>query len=461
MLLRCALLLLVVVEGRYESVPHVRHGVEYDDSWYVRPLEVASLGDLVYENVFQRTLVAFVDESKPCASGFDGTILRNGQRFVVSRYLKVAVAKNREEWPLAVTSDCALAVVNNDHTVAKLVPIEKFTLGRVRDLVQETSKATFRVTNGLEEIAKIFWYDQKFEESASDDAFRLVFTLNPKESTEIVSFVGHVFAAEDSSGNVIAKFTCRGDGDEAKILREATSLPLNPHDHNALAMYDMFLKKSKSDSDTMRFAAREDVFDLAFEKRLALNDVQNRLVPNVTIDGFKLQKMPQDLYDQVKSWFDQKRSSTLTLPESDGGPLYNQRYVPTYHTPLPPDIKSRVFDGLKTVMEQWAPTTAPLTGTSLYGVRTYDRDSYLHLHADTAATHVVSGIVNIDQQSDTPWPVQIFDHHGTLHTVTMEPGDLLLYESAKLLHGRVEPFNGSFYANIFVHYAPTNWHVPL
>ena len=67
-----------------------------------------------------------------------------------------------------------------------------------------------------------------------------------------------------------------------------------------------------------------------------------------------------------------------------------------------------IFLGLKLIMEQWAPSTAPLRGTSAYGVRTYERRSYLHLHTDTANTHVVSGIINIDQQTDEPWPLQIF-----------------------------------------------------
>ena len=50
--------------------------------------------------------------------------------------------------------------------------------------------------------------------------------------------------------------------------------------------------------------------------------------------------------------------------------------------------------------------------------------------------------------------LKTLDHDGKLHAVNMKPGDLLLYESAKLLHGRPTPFDGDFYANIFVHYMP-------
>ncbi|GMH66275.1 hypothetical protein TrRE_jg7510 [Triparma retinervis] len=41
----------------------------------------------------------------------------------------------------------------------------------------------------------------------------------------------------------------------------------------------------------------------------------------------------------------------------------------------------------------------------------------------------------------------------------MEVGDMLLYESAKLYHGRPRPLNGSWYCSIFSHYFPVEWDV--
>lgn len=43
---------------------------------------------------------------------------------------------------------------------------------------------------------------------------------------------------------------------------------------------------------------------------------------------------------------------------------------------------------------------------------------------------------------------QILDHDGGLHHVSMEAGDILFYESAKLLHGRPRPLNGNHFANV-------------
>ena len=80
------------------------------------------------------------------------------------------------------------------------------------------------------------------------------------------------------------------------------------------------------------------------------------------------------------------------------------------------------------------------------------------MHVDTVNTHVVSAIINVDQSAERSWPLLILDHYDNEHEVIMEPGDMVLYESAKLLHGRPSPFVGSHYDNIFIHYCPeSDW----
>lgn len=39
------------------------------------------------------------------------------------------------------------------------------------------------------------------------------------------------------------------------------------------------------------------------------------------------------------------------------------------------------------------------------------------------------------QDVDEPWPLEVIGHDGKAHNVTMEPGDLVLYESHSILHG--------------------------
>ena len=67
---------------------------------------------------------------------------------------------------------------------------------------------------------------------------------------------------------------------------------------------------------------------------------------------------------------------------------------------------------------------------------------------------MVSAILNIKQKVDSDWPLQIYDHAGHLHEVTLKEGEMVWYESAKLVHARAKPLNGSYFENIFVHYMP-------
>jgi hypothetical protein len=53
-----------------------------------------------------------------------------------------------------------------------------------------------------------------------------------------------------------------------------------------------------------------------------------------------------------------------------------------------------------------------------------------------------------------PWTIEIYDFAGRLHEIVMEPGDIVYYESARCLHGRMMPLNGSYYVNLFTHYRP-------
>lgn len=73
---------------------------------------------------------------------------------------------------------------------------------------------------------------------------------------------------------------------------------------------------------------------------------------------------------------------------------------------------------------------------------------------DIGQTHIVSAILNVAQETDTVWPLQILDRQGRRHFIEMAAGDMCLYESATSIHGRTQPFNGKTYDNIFTHFRP-------
>lgn len=68
---------------------------------------------------------------------------------------------------------------------------------------------------------------------------------------------------------------------------------------------------------------------------------------------------------------------------------------------------------------------------------------------------VSSCIINVAQDVDEDWILEVIDRQGKAVNVTMAPGDMVLYESGSLIHGRPFPLKGRFYANIFIHFEPT------
>jgi len=73
------------------------------------------------------------------------------------------------------------------------------------------------------------------------------------------------------------------------------------------------------------------------------------------------------------------------------------------------------------------------------------------------------GIVHVDHQGLTePWPLVIESLDGLSREVSLEPGQMLFYESAKCIHGRPRPMvggDGSYYTSLFIHYRPHDWNV--
>ena len=49
---------------------------------------------------------------------------------------------------------------------------------------------------------------------------------------------------------------------------------------------------------------------------------------------------------------------------------------------------------------------------------------------------------------------EFIGHDGKAENVTMKPGDVILYESHSVLHGRPFPLKGKYFANIFAHFEP-------
>ena len=181
-------------------------------------------------------------------------------------------------------------------------------------------------------------------------------------------------------------------------------------------------------------------------------DDLNKHIQTYTDEGFKKEQLDADLFNEIKEY--------LALHKDDfydelveGNFIQSDKVdVPSRLFELSDELKNKIHNSLQKPMEAWSKTK--LEPTFVYGIRDYKKGAVLIPHRDRNETHIISAIINIDKKVEKDWPLEIDDHFYRRHEVFLEPGEVLFYESARLLHGRPTPLKGESYSNIFCHYMP-------
>lgn len=105
---------------------------------------------------------------------------------------------------------------------------------------------------------------------------------------------------------------------------------------------------------------------------------------------------------------------------SKGNTYTNHWSSPTKMISIANPLRKTIWDASKEVLEEWV--GVELSQTSLYGTRVYTEGSVLAPHVDRNPL-VISGIINVAQDVDEPWPLEVYGHDGNAYNITMEPGD--------------------------------------
>jgi prolyl 4-hydroxylase len=179
----------------------------------------------------------------------------------------------------------------------------------------------------------------------------------------------------------------------------------------------------------------------------------NELKPRFTQLGFDKGTMSHDLFQNLSSYYQQCSKADKRDEFVEGEFLSNQTdSVPSELIDIPENLRQEIISELQPRCEEWS--QSELEFSALYGIRVYKRGTSLKMHTDTDTTHFISVILNIAQQVDSDWGLEIDDHMERRHSINLVPGELIFYEGARLNHGRPSPFNGDSYANIFLHFRP-------
>ena len=176
------------------------------------------------------------------------------------------------------------------------------------------------------------------------------------------------------------------------------------------------------------------------------------LMPNFTTIGFKVARTPIALHEKLHQSLMQ---GLLSAPAEELTSFDDRMMNPHPRFILQQSLNAEVLTSLKAMHEEWS--GMPLSPVQAYGMRVYGNGSTLMMHHDRVNDHIISSIVHVDHSGE-PWPLVIEGFDGRTHEVALQPGEMLFYESSKCLHGRPRPFRGGFYASVFVHYQPADWH---
>ncbi len=175
----------------------------------------------------------------------------------------------------------------------------------------------------------------------------------------------------------------------------------------------------------------------------------NELIPPLTKHGFLVKTIPEVLYNTLIEFYHGTRNSSIleSIPEN----VSNEAGDPcTVLIELSDELRQSIHETLQPMLEAWVGNY--LEPTFLHGIREYRSGAILDEHRDRIKTHVVSVILNIDQEVDSDWPLVIDDHYYRRHNVQLKPGEMVFYEGARLKHGRPSALRGRRYANVFVQF---------
>lgn len=222
---------------------------------------------------------------------------------------------------------------------------------------------------------------------------------------------------------------------------------------------------AKRDSAQYGFSAEEaeDIPYAAGTTEDRKHDYQIPQIPNATSYdvGYLKMKMTDKLKEIVFPWYNKWKGTDrvkkhLPIP----GSFTNDHKVSMGRLDLDhyPKVHEAVIQEMKEILQWWSKQR--LKHSVTFGLRIYTRGSMLINHLDRKDSHIVSAVLQIAQtvDEDGGWPLEVnHPHHHDNKEIYLQSGEMVLYEGARIFHGRPMRFRGDEFANIFSHFAPMDY----
>lgn len=361
--------------------------------------------------------------------------------------------------------------------------------------IPDTHKVKVIFTNTMLEDAEVYWIN--FEGTA-------VFSgLVGASGVEVHnSHLGHAFRVKDERGNTVHEVLLRSEDEKDGTI----NIKLDPCGDGVTShalLYgkgrDEEFKKithkqdakcegDKSEWSCVRHVSKEEIaarpkemYGFAPEEvpvslRSGRRPYQTRddtyfrhipgiphLTPNEEGNGFLKMNMTKLMQDTLFEFYRLNvNTSTMTKHEPVSGYYSNIHAVDMDKIDLDrfTGVRRIVVKEMQQILQWW--TLRKLAHTSTFGSRIYRKGSMLINHVDRADTHLASAVLQVAQNcpKGQGWPLEVESTAGELYEVYLQPGEMVLYEGARLFHGRPSRSNCTEFANIFSHFAPVGFKGP-
>lgn len=147
---------------------------------------------------------------------------------------------------------------------------------------------------------------------------------------------------------------------------------------------------------------------------------------NYTRMGFKKIKAPEKVFKLIKDFWEANHDKRY-IEWKDITVYHNLWDAPptiadVQNASLPgggPQMREAIWSAAKDILEEW--TGNYLAPCSIWGIRAYHNNSILAPHVDRNPL-VSSAIINVAQDVDEDWPLEVWGHDGKPYNITMEPG---------------------------------------
>lgn len=191
--------------------------------------------------------------------------------------------------------------------------------------------------------------------------------------------------------------------------------------------------------------------------RTLLNTKQPLFVSSFTENGFAINNIPASVLDNLHTFYKDER------PKRIDEPIYpNEMHVINKDEEkpglieVPRDVVERIANSLDDHLEKFCGCKLEYAGA--YGIHEFYNGHVIRRHLTNMATNVISAYLILEETRDEdtePWEMEVTTMDGTRRKMTLKPGQMMLWESAKIIHGFPQQYQGKRIATFMINFRPT------